>query len=221
MAHSNAWSDAPLVIGDQAGQGFANINTTHDDVSDREQLEHHWANSAADGNSGKNTDGMHKPGQVAAVENQSTKAAIEAGAGDFSTATNGSIAISTITETPYVKVGTENATGGTWTKVHQDFGDWANVTVDASPTATTAGFLVVTVTVAAVENICVAVGTTPAGSVTRAYAMAAWRSEAGAGGETTRAASFTMPVKNGATYKVAKSNELGSGTVTAYFIPLV
>ncbi len=213
MVHSNEWSDAPLVIGDQAGQGFTNINTTHDDVSDRMQLEHNWAGSG--GGDGTTSDGMHKPGFAGVAENQTAEADI---AGDHATAINGSFAVTTGTLTPYVKVGAEELANGTWKKVHQDFGAWASVTVGASPTATTAGFVVVTCTVAAVGNDVLATGQTPSGTV-RGYARSSWAT--GSEGERTAHSSFTMPVKNGATYKVIKTVFTGAGDVNAYFIPLV
>lgn len=118
MAHTSIWSDAPLVIGDQAGEGYDNINTTHTDVSDRMQLEHLWNGGAG----GQTTDGIHKPGQAAVVENQSTAATIIAGAGVFGTAYTGSIAMASDTAVLYVKKGTENSATGTWTPSTAGFG---------------------------------------------------------------------------------------------------
>lgn len=117
MAHSNTWADAPLAISDQAGEGYANINDARTDVSERLQLEHHFNNSASDGNNGLDTDGLHLPGKAAVVENQSTAATIVANGGDFLAAYNGSIAVSSDTKVPYVKVGAEEATNGTWTLI--------------------------------------------------------------------------------------------------------
>ncbi len=111
MPHSRPWNDATPAIGDQLGNGYAEINNLSEDVNDRMQLEHEWAASTT-------YDGVHKPGLVAAVENQSTAAQIIAGAGDFGTAYTGSTAIASDTKVLYVKIGAENGTTGTWTPIN-------------------------------------------------------------------------------------------------------
>ena len=217
MPHSNTWDDTPLVIGDQAGEGYANINTTHTDVGERMRVEHAWSELEAGATAA--TDGMHKPGYASVVETLTDAGDLAAA---HSTAVNGSVAFAADSEALYVKVGEEQGVGGTWTAVHQDFGDWSSPkTVDQKYTATVAGFVTATLTVTfgtTAQLVGLTDNNDPQPTTIRARTFASY---GGAGGDNVQDASICFPVKNGANYKVNLNNIVGSGsTVVIYFIPL-
>ena len=217
MAHTNIWDDAPLVIGDQAGEGYDNINTIHTDVSERMQLEHNWNGGAG----GLNTDGLHIPGKAAVVVNQSTAATIVANAGAFLAAYNGSVAMASDTGVVYVKKGAANATNGTWTAIAADreFGTWTSKSVDTSYLAAESGFVTATLTVIH-NNTAALTGMTdssnpPTTVRAQAYSTRNWDAR-------VDGSSLCMPVKTGDYYKVAYTQIIGSttGSVLVYWLPL-
>ncbi len=121
MAHIRPWSDtqANPSGGSNRSDLDTNIQKNTVDVEERVALEHHWDNSAADGNSGKDSDGLHIPGGASVVLQDEDAADIVAQASGsvMLAAYNGSVARARDTGVLYVKVGTDQSTTGTWTAV--------------------------------------------------------------------------------------------------------